>query len=72
MYAPGESTKLSYKDAGSLGSVKDLKSLPFNRGIQPLSSLIIKNQTAKLKNSPDNSARRKSMYGYDTEAMKLL
>ncbi|CAO3643631.1 unnamed protein product [Mucor fragilis] len=59
MFAPDESTRLSYKDAGSLGSAKDLKSLPFNRGTQPLSSLIFKNQAAKLKNSPDNSARRK-------------
>ncbi|KAK4510351.1 uncharacterized protein ATC70_004781 [Mucor velutinosus] len=58
MLAPDESIKLSYKDVGSLGSVKDLKSLPFNRGTQPLNNLILKNQATKLKNSPDNSARR--------------
>ncbi|KAF1803770.1 hypothetical protein FB192DRAFT_1369666 [Mucor lusitanicus] len=58
MYAADGSTRLSYKDVGSLGSVKDLKSLPFNSGTQPLSSLILKNQTKKLKNAVDNPARR--------------
>ncbi|KAL9555734.1 hypothetical protein MBANPS3_002231 [Mucor bainieri] len=61
MFAPDESTRLSYKDAGSLGSAKDLKSLPFNGGTQHINELILKNQATRLKNSLDNPARRKKI-----------
>ncbi|KAG1110479.1 hypothetical protein G6F42_015321 [Rhizopus arrhizus] len=59
MIAPNTSIKLSYKDIGSLGSQKDIKSLPFNQGIKALNDLVLRNQAAKLKNSTDNPARRK-------------
>lgn len=71
MLAPNTSIRLSYKDIGSLGSQKDIKSLPFNQGIKALNDLILRNQAAKLKNSTDNPARRKSMYEYVT-VLKLL
>lgn len=66
MIASNTSIRLSYKVIGSLGSQKDIKSLPFNQGIKALNGLILRNQAAKLTNSTDNPATRKSMYEFVT------
>lgn len=52
--------RMSYLDIGSLGSGKDIKSLPFNQGIKPLEKLITVNQLSKINRGRDNIPRKKS------------
>lgn len=52
--------RMNYLDIGSLGSGKDIKALPFNKGIKSLEKLITVNQLSKMNNAEDNIPRKKS------------
>lgn len=50
------------KDRVSIGSVRDIKSLPFNEGLKPLEGLIALHQVVKWKDDEYNLPRRKCKF----------
>lgn len=50
------------KDRVSIGSIRDIKSLPFNEGLKPLEGLIALHHAMKWKDDEYNLLKRKCKF----------